>query len=203
MIQVAGLAAGRSNKWIYMVIQEAYVQMALTGAGVGLAIATVVLLLATMNVVVALLCIFTIAAILCCTLGLIVGIGWQLGSNESLCIMVLTGFAVDYVVHLAHAYMCSQAQTRLERTHDALRDLGISVFWGMLTSAVAGAVLASCSLQPLAKFGIFFLLTILFAYLWSMLFLMPLLATVGPEPPPGYSPTRAKTELKGTATQQA
>eukprot|EP00965_Chrysotila_dentata_P186217 6148962-Pleurochrysis_carterae.AAC.1 len=61
--------------------------------------------------------------------------------------MILTGFAVDYVVHLAHAYMQSFAISRLERTHDALKELGISVFWGMLTSSISAAVLASLQLQ--------------------------------------------------------
>jgi len=51
--------------------------------------------------------------------------------------------------------------------HDALKDMGISVFWGMATSAVAACVLAVCQLQTLAKFGMFFLLTIVFSYLWS------------------------------------
>jgi predicted RND superfamily exporter protein len=130
----------------------------------------------------------TIAAALGCVIGTIVAMGWQLGQNESLCIMVLTGFAVDYVVHLSHAYMESTAPNRLERVHDALRDLGISVFWGMLTSMFAAAALASCQIQFLSKFGIFFMLTISYAYLWSVLFLMPLLACIGPEPvaaPPG------------------
>tara|TARA_B110001469_G_scaffold18202_1_gene18532 strand:- start:387 stop:524 length:138 start_codon:yes stop_codon:yes gene_type:complete len=38
----------------------------------------------------------------------------------------------------------------------------------MLTSAASGAVLASCTLQFLAKFGTFFLLTIVWAYLWAV-----------------------------------
>ena len=94
-----------------------------------------------------------IAAALGCVIGTIVAMGWQLGQNESLCIMVLTGFAVDYVVHLSHAYMESPALTRLERVHDALRDLGISVFWGMLTSMFAATTLATCQIQFLSKFG--------------------------------------------------
>jgi predicted RND superfamily exporter protein len=49
--------------------------------------------------------------------------GWELGSAESLSMMILTGFAVDYVVHLSHAYMESDKSSRLERVHDALRDL--------------------------------------------------------------------------------
>jgi hypothetical protein len=180
--QVAGVTTGTSNKWVYMTLQEAYVRMALTGAGIGLGIATIVLLIATRNLIVTISCIGTIAAALVCVLGTIVTMGWSLGSNESLCIMILTGFAVDYVVHLAHAYMESKASTRLERVHDALRDLGISVFWGMTTSILAAGALATCQIQFFHKFGVFFALTIAFAYLWSIFFLMPLLACIGPEP---------------------
>jgi len=89
--------------------------------------------------------------------------------------------------------MESESATRLERVHDALRDMGISVFWGMLTSMISAAALASCQIQFLSKFGIFFLLTISYAYLWSVLFLMPLLACIGPEPVAphgtGFTPT--------------
>lgn len=180
--QLSGTSVGRGNKWIYMTVQEAYVRMALVGAGVGLGIAALVLLLSTRNLIVTAACIGTIAAALACVLGTIVAMGWQLGSNESLCIMILTGFAVDYVVHLSHAYMESAATDRLERVHDALRDLGISVFWGMLTSLLAAVTLASCQIQSLAKFGVFFALTVSYSYLWSVFFLMPLLACVGPQP---------------------
>lgn len=183
--QVSGVGSGRGNKWIYMTVQEAYVRMALVGATIGLSIATIVLLIATRNFIVTAACMGTIVAALVCVVGTIVAMGWQLGSNESLCIMVLTGFAVDYVVHLSHAYMESASASRLDRVHDALRDLGISVFWGMLTSIFAASALASCQIQSLAKFGVFFALTISYAYLWSVLFLMPLLATIGPEPKGG------------------
>lgn len=94
--------------------------------------------------------------------------------------MTLTGFAVDYVVHLAHSYMESASASSLDRTHDALRDMGISVFFGMATSLCAAFALSRCQFVFLSRFGVFFVLTISFAYLWSVLFLMPLLATVGP-----------------------
>jgi len=164
-----------------MELQETYVRMAAVGLVIGLSVALLVLVLATMNVVIALLCVGTIVCSLICVVATVVLAGWQLGSAESLSMMILTGFAVDYVVHLAHAYMESTAHTRLERTHDALRSLGISVFWGMLTSVISAVVLATLQLQFFSKFGLFFFLTILYAYLWAVLFLMPLLATVGPE----------------------
>mmetsp|Transcript_22516 Transcript_22516/g.57398 ORF Transcript_22516/g.57398 Transcript_22516/m.57398 type:complete len:236 (-) Transcript_22516:304-1011(-) len=170
----------RENKWLHMVLQETYVQMALRGVAYGLFVALLVLLFATRNVVVATLSILTIGCAVCCVVGVVVMLGWQLGSAEALAMMILTGFAVDYVVHLAHAYMESRKASRVDRVHDALASLGISVFWGMLTSVIAAAVLSTLQLQFFSKFGTFFLLTIAFAYLWAVLFLMPLLAFVGP-----------------------
>ena len=168
------------NKWLHMILQETYVRMALQGVAVGLSIAFVVLLIATMNLIVASLSILTIVFTLCCVVGWVVNLDWQLGSAESLSMMILTGFAVDYVVHLAHAYMESNKAAPVSRVHDALRALGISVFWGMLTSLISGYVLSTLQLQFFAKFGTFFLLTIVWAYLWAVLFLMPLLAFIGP-----------------------
>ena len=200
-MQVSGIGIGAdNNKWLHMILQETYVRMAITGVLIGLGIALLVLLVATQNLVIGLLSTFTIFAALCSVVGSIVLMGWQLGSAESLSMMILTGFAVDYVVHLAHAYMESNAPTRLERTHDAVRDLGISVFWGMLTSVISAAVLASLQLQFFSKFGTFFLLTIIWSYLWSVLFLMPLLATIGPQAN-GTSPSTGN-EMKSVGAKK-
>lgn len=186
-----------ANKWLHMVLQETYVRMAFSGLGMGLVIAFVVLLLATMNFIVSVLSMVTIICALACVIGQVVMRGWQLGSAESMSVMILTGFAVDYVVHLSHAYMESNKADRIERVHDALRDLGISVFWGMLTSIISAFVLSSLQLQFFAKFGFFFLLTIIWAYLWSVLFLMPMLAFIGPK---GVGPNAVD---KGTAEKPA
>ena len=72
---------------------------------------------------------------------------------------------------------------------------GTSVFWGMLTSVISAGVLSSLQLQFFSKFGLFFLLTIVWAYLWAIFFLMPLLATIGPE---GEAKADAGTEMSGT-----
>jgi predicted RND superfamily exporter protein len=141
---------GPANKWIYMVVQELYVSMALSGIGIGLAIAFVVLLLSTHNLIITILCIITICCVLICVVGSTVAMGWQLGSVEALCFMTLTGFSVDYVVHLAHSYMKASSGSSLERTHAALQEMGISVFWGMATSFVASLVLFTCHLQVMA-----------------------------------------------------
>ena len=54
-------------------------------------------------------------------------LGWELGTVESICFTIVAGFSVDYVVHLAHAYVHSTSPTRAERVRDALAEMGISV----------------------------------------------------------------------------
>ena len=189
-----------NNKWINMVLQELYVRMSTVGVVIGISIAFVVLVLSTRNLLAASISDLSIACALVTVIGITVAMGWELGASEAISLMTLTGFAVDYVVHLSHSYMESTSHSPLERTHDALRDMGISVFWGMLTSFVAALALASCQLQFLSKFGYFFLLTITFAYLWAVLFLMPLLATVGPRSSPPDGRTVPTTPYNSNTT---
>ena len=51
----------------------------------------------TADLIIAFLSTATIALCLVCVLGTIQMMGWQLGFAESLSIMILCGFAVDYV----------------------------------------------------------------------------------------------------------
>jgi len=183
--QLCGERIGMRNRWVFKDMQDMYVRVAMQGVLIGSVVAFVVLWAATLNLLVALLAIFTIEMAIMCVVGTTVAMGWTLGSYESQFIMILSGFSVDYVVHLAHAYMESLAKLRIDRVHDGVRALGISVFWGMATSAIACVSLTLCQIQFFFKFGLFFLLTILWAYLWSSLFMLSVLAWVGPEPRKG------------------
>merc|ERR1719247_3754198 len=109
-------------------------------------------------------------------------IGWELGNMESICLVILAGFCIDYIVHLTHSYMeADDRSDRIERVHDAMKYMGVSVISGCITSLGASFVLFFCSLQFFVVFGIFFFATIFWAWTWANLFLMPLLAIVGPE----------------------
>jgi len=179
--QVCGTDVGARNTWIYMVRQETYIQIAVQGVVAGLGIGFFVILISTQNFIVAGIALVTISFIIISVLGTMGFLGWQLGDIESICLMILAGFAIDYVVHLAHAFMESESPGRVERVADALADLGISVFWGMATSLFASIGLVLCLLQFFARFGTFLLMTILFAYFWAAVFMMALLAFVGPQ----------------------
>lgn len=167
--------------WIRMRNQQIYVQSAITGAITGTILAFVVILFATRCIRVAFLASLTICGILLSVLALMVAIGWQLGTIESINLTILAGFSVDYVVHLAHAYVQSHSELREDRVHDAVAEMGISVLSGMVTSVGASLLLFACQLQFFAKFGGFLCSTIAFSWLWANFFFLSALAAIGPQ----------------------
>eukprot|EP00966_Prymnesium_polylepis_P162880 3764531-Prymnesium_polylepis.2 len=102
--------------------------------------------------------------------------------------------ALVHRTQLVH-FPCTSRYLFLRRCHTGsmlafpcprLAALGISVFWGMATSAIACVSLTLCQIQFFFKFGLFFLLTILWAYLWSSLFMLSVRFPIcgGPRSPP-------------------
>merc|ERR1712014_221093 len=107
--------------------------------------------------------------------------GYELGTITSICITILAGFAVDYVVHLAHAYNHSAKPTRDEKVQEAFEVIGVSVLSGMVTSVLAAGVLLTCSLQFFAKFGFFLIVTVVAAWIWGNCFFMSVMRILGPD----------------------
>ena len=79
--------------------------------------------------------------------------GYELGTSESVAIVILIGLSVDYVVHLGNAYMESHCPTREARALDALRDMGVSVLAGALTTLGASQFLWPAEVIFFIKFG--------------------------------------------------
>jgi hypothetical protein len=115
---------------------------------------------------------------------------WELGSIESICVTVLAGFCVDYIVHSAHSFNECDDTSRVARVEYAVGHMGISVLGGRLTSLGASAPLFFGTLQFFSSFGAFFFGTIIvdaanrrfpdFFDLSLNFFFVPLLATLGP-----------------------
>ena len=163
------------EKFVFMNNQSIYVRSAYQSAILGVAIAFVVLLISTRVFHLALFASLSITCVLLSVVGVMVMIGWDLGSIESILIGIIAGFSVDYVVHLAHAYEIASGDT-YDRITEAFSDLGISVFNGMITSVVASIPLFFCQLQFFAKFGTFICLTIAFSWIFANFGFMSLLA---------------------------
>lgn len=142
--------------------------------------ALIALLLVTQNLFIAVLASFTIGLIVVNVMGVIPYMGWQLGSSESVGVVVCVGFAVDYVVHLASHYVHSTYKHRYDRTKESLREMGISILSGSLTTILATAVLFICTIIMFYKFAIFVISTIIFAIFYSLFFFSAVCELAGP-----------------------
>jgi hypothetical protein len=187
--------------WVYMRKQEVYVSGAITGCFFGLFLSFSVLLVSTLNVTMSLIASFCIGGILLCVFGMMVIIGWELGQTESICLTILAGFSVDYVVHLAHAYMHSKSAKREERVRESLSEMGVSVLSGMLTSAGASVPLLMCNLVFFSKFGTFLITTVSLSWLVANFVFMAMLSIAGPEPKKILQPDGSEAlHLQGSLT---
>ena len=176
------------RKFVFMNNQSIYAKTALQNSYFGVAIAFFVLLIKTQVFHIALFASFTIGCVLISVVGVMVMLGWELGTMESILVGILSGFSIDYIVHLAQEYESktddgdgdndddnnTSTDKRITKT---LNTLGISLFNGMLTSVVASLpLIIFCRLQFFVKFGIFFMVTIVFAWFFANFFFMSLLA---------------------------
>merc|ERR1712025_1300023 len=170
-----------NSMWVWMHTQTVFVSSAMTGMITGTVLAFVVVLLATQQILVAFVSMATIIGVLASVLGSMVALGWELGTIESICLTILAGFSVDYVVHLAHAYVHAEKKERVDKVRSALDEIGVSVLGGMLTSASAAVALMLCQLQFFHKFGVFLILTVSMSWIWANVAFMASMALFGPD----------------------
>merc|ERR1711977_393785 len=170
-----------NSMWVWMHTQTVFVSSALTGMITGTVLAFVVVLFATQQILVAFASVLTILGVLVSVLGSMVALGWELGTIESICLTILAGFSVDYVVHLAHAFVHAEKKERSDKVQSALDEIGVSVVAGMLTSASAAVALMICQLQFFYKFGVFMMLTVSISWIWANIGFMAAMAFFGPD----------------------
>lgn len=163
------------QRFVFMNNQNIYVRTAMQSSLIGVAIAFTVLLISTRVFHIAFFASISIMSVLISVVGVMVMLGWDLGSIESILIAIIAGFSVDYVVHLAHAYVVADGDA-YERVTAAFGDMGISVLNGMITSVAASIPLFFCQLQFFAKFGAFLCLTIAFSWVFANFFFMSIIA---------------------------
>jgi hypothetical protein len=164
------------QKYVMMNNQKIFRTSAVSGAMIGCGIAFVVILISTYNMFVAAFATLSILCVLVSVVGAVTIAGWTLGTVTSILISILAGFSVDYVVHLAHAFVTTPGNKE-DRVRGAFADMGVSVMSGMLTSILASLPLFLCKIKFFASFGIFLCATIAFSWTYANLMFMGLLAT--------------------------
>ena len=77
------------------------------GIAIALGFAFCVLLIATHNLLLTIISVFCVAYVIVSVVAIMVLKEWQLGVSECICVVILIGFSVDYIVHLGADYMHS------------------------------------------------------------------------------------------------
>ena len=171
--------------WVWMVTQRQLVTSMMEGMAICFPVAFVVLMVATNNIIISSFATLSIGFIVSSVLGFTKAVmGWDLGIAESIAGIIVIGFSVDYVVHLAHMYMdgfhVGGFSDRDSRISYALEKMGGTVFAGAVTTAGSGAVMWICQLTFFTKMAVLITMTILFSLFYSTLFFIPLCALIGP-----------------------
>jgi hypothetical protein len=171
--------------WVWMITQRQLVTSMMTGMAICFPIALGVLLIATGNVLVSIYATVSIGCIVCSVLGFTrLFMNWDLGIAESIAGIIVIGFSVDYVVHLAHMYMdglhAGGFSGREERFQYAATKMGGTIFAGAMTTAGSGAVMWACQMTFFTKMAVLICMTIFFSLGYSLFFFLPLCVLIGP-----------------------
>lgn len=106
---------------------------------------------------------------------------WELGTIESISVVITIGFSVDYVIHLSNDYMHSSAESRHDKMKQAYTEMGISILSGAITTFVAGIPLFGGKLIFFNKFGILICFTVAISFFVSMAFFGAICHICGPQ----------------------
>ena len=170
-----------SNSWVQMPTELAFVQNAIQGIIIAIVFAFIILMIATRNYIISLMSIFCVAMVVVSIVAIMHLNGQQLGTSESISIVILIGFSVDYTVHLAADYVHSPNEKREDKIRQAFREMGISIFSGFITTFGCGCFLFFGNFTFFQKFGLLITSTVTFSFIAASCVFGSLCHLFGPE----------------------
>ncbi len=129
--------------------------------------------------IVALICFLTVGMIIIDVLGFTFFSGVNLNSVSVITIVIATGIAVDYVVHISRSFL-EHVGTREERAIKALGSLGPPVFYAGFSTFLAIIVLAFATSYIFTVIFLGFLALIIIGLSHGLIFSPLILSLVGP-----------------------
>ena len=178
---LCGSVENVSLRWCWLETQKAFVRSAVQGILIAMPLALIILMISTQNWIISVFAVLDIIGIMLCELSIMYLMGWKFGVSESVAVVIIIGFSVDYVVHLANAYLESGAESREERLSFALLTMGISVVSGAITTFGAGFFLIFPPVIFFYKMGVLMISTVAISIFWAMCFFTSIIAMWGPE----------------------
>ena len=182
-----------------------FVTSAIQGISIAMPCALICLVISTQNWIISLFAVLSIIGIIVCELAVMVIQDWELGTAESIAVVIMIGFSVDYVVHLGNAYIeCSDIYLyKHDRLKYSLFTMAISVLSGAITTFTSAFWLIFPIFMFYKKFSILVMTTSTFSLLFALFFFMSLLAICGPNNNTGYIFNLCNRKKKQKQTTQS
>ena len=159
------------------------------GVSISGCLAFVILIIATRNVLISIYAIKSVVMIVLCVVAVMVMQGWQLGVSESIAMVIIIGFSVDYVVHLAAHYVHCPSYGRFDKATDSIGAMGVSIFSGAMTTLGSGVFLFGGTIIFFQKFALIISMTVLFSLSYALVYFHGFLHAFGPQGKQGDIPT--------------
>ena len=93
----------------------------------------------------------------------------------------VVGVGLLYTVHVVESYSNAPVSDREGRVQYALKEQGVSILSGFITTAASCCFLLFSSLNFLFKFSVMLLSQVFIGTMYCLFFLLPLLCFLGPE----------------------
>ena len=143
--------------------------------------AFLILVVATRNIIQSLISILCVAQVILSVVACMHWNGMQLGVSESIAIVILIGFSVDYIIHLSAHYIHSKYPSRNEKMKQSYREMGVSILSGSITTFGSGAFLFGGNFVFFQKFAMIICVTVIMSFLSAVLTFGAFCHIMGPE----------------------
>lgn len=170
----------KKNLFVFMHTQSQFLTNLVSGILTGIGIAFFVVFLSTRSIVMGVFTVITVLMSILSVSAVLGMMGWKIGVVECVLYTVLSGFSVDYVLHVSVAYVMAQKKLgKRERVLHALRETGPVSLNGMISSMLGVIPMFFCELLIFEKFAIFLIFTVFFSWFFSNFILSSLLIAFG------------------------
>ena len=161
--------------------EQAFYDGVFQGVSISAVLAFTIMIISTQNILIATYAIISVLWIVLTVVGIMVMNGYELGVSESIAMVIIIGFSVDYVVHLGAHYVHKKSPDRTDRTSDALGAMGVSIFSGAVTTFGSGVFLYGGHMIFFQKFALIITTTVFVSLIYALVYFVAFLHAFGPE----------------------
>ena len=183
----APLAFHTSELWERIEMQNAIVVSATISPLLTAGVSLLAVAFMTYSIFVAVATTLTLAAAVIFMLATLVIAGWTFGVVEAMCISIMIGSSIDYILHVGLGYQENSMSTRDARIEAMVRGVGGTVTAAAMSTGLAMMALLACTIILFVKIGIVVVINTVVGLFLSLIFFGSLMALFGPAAREQYS----------------